>query len=87
MVTKNQQKGYINVMKYHNNIPKSIKTVRNFRVKVLEHKEVRVVTKLHNRRPEVAVVANVLQRAVPVAGKRQQYRQYLKRTIFFQYAP
>ena len=39
MVTKNQQKGYINVMKYHNNIPKSIKSVRDFRVKVLEHKE------------------------------------------------
>ena len=38
MVTKNQQKGYINVMKYHNNIPKSIKSVRDFRVKVLEHK-------------------------------------------------
>ena len=26
-------------MKYHNNIPKSIKSVRDFRVKVLEHKE------------------------------------------------
>jgi len=39
MVTKNQQKGYINVMKYHNNIPKSIKSVRDFRVKVLEHKD------------------------------------------------
>lgn len=39
MIIKNQQKGYINVMKYHSNIPKSIKSVQDFRVKVLEHKE------------------------------------------------
>lgn len=39
MVTKNQQKRYIGVMKYYNNIPRSIKAVRDFRVKVLEHKE------------------------------------------------
>lgn len=39
MVIKNQQKGYISVMKYYNNIPKSIKAVQDFRVKVLEHKE------------------------------------------------
>ena len=39
MVTKSQQKGYISAMKYyHNNIPKSIKSIRDFRVKVLEHK-------------------------------------------------
>lgn len=38
MNVKTKQKGYINVMKYHNNIPKSIKTVQDFRVKVLEHK-------------------------------------------------
>lgn len=41
MQVKNQQKGYIiKVMKYYkNNIPKSIKAVQDFRVKVLEHKE------------------------------------------------
>lgn len=38
MVIKNQQKGYIKVMKYYNNMPKSIKAVQAFRVKVLEHK-------------------------------------------------
>lgn len=38
MVTKKQQKGYIKVMKYYNNIPKSIKAIQDFRVKVLEHK-------------------------------------------------
>ena len=32
------QKRYIDVMKYYNNMPKSIKTVIGFRVKVLEHK-------------------------------------------------
>lgn len=37
--TKKDKKGYINVMKYYKNIPKSIKTVQDFRVKVLEHKE------------------------------------------------
>ena len=38
MIIKSQQKGYINAMKYYNNIPKSIKAIRDFRVKVLEHK-------------------------------------------------
>lgn len=38
MVTKDQQKGYINAMKYYKNIPKSIKAVQDFRVKVLGHK-------------------------------------------------
>ena len=35
MVIKNQQKGYISVMKYYNNIPKSIKAIQDYRVKVL----------------------------------------------------
>lgn len=38
MITKSQQKGYISAMKYYNNIPKSIKAIQDYRVKVLEHK-------------------------------------------------
>lgn len=32
------QKRYIDVMKYHSNIPRTIKSVISFRIKVLEHK-------------------------------------------------
>ena len=38
MIKKSQQKGYINAMKYYKNIPKSIKAIQDYRVKVLEHK-------------------------------------------------
>lgn len=35
---KSLQKGYIVAMKYYSNIPKSVKAVADFRVKVIEHK-------------------------------------------------
>ena len=37
-LNNSHQKRYIDVMKYHSNIPKTIKSVINFRIKVLEHK-------------------------------------------------
>ena len=37
-LNNSHQKRYIDVMKYHSNIPRTIKSVINFRIKVLEHK-------------------------------------------------